>query len=123
MESLPKDIRNGMKVYDSEDHEIGTVEDYQFSDEDPNQPGPETSAASVDQREPDTLINTLGRAFAPTDQLSSEVQERLMREGFIRLDADGLFAADRYITPDQIGSVTGDRVVLNVKKSDLMKAE
>jgi hypothetical protein len=39
----------------------------------------------------------------------------------VRIDADGLFAADRYITPDQIASSQNDRLVLNVPKSALMK--
>ena len=49
------------------------------------------------------------------------LRERLLREGYIRLDADGLFAADRYILPSQIASAAGDEVTLNVEKDQLIK--
>ena len=50
------------------------------------------------------------------------VQKRLLHDGFIRMDADGLFAADRYVLPDQIAGVSGDKVMLKVSKDQLQKA-
>ena len=44
-----------------------------------------------------------------------------MQQGFIRIDSAGLFAADRYVTPDQIVSVSGDALTLNVSQDELMK--
>ena len=38
------------------------------------------------------------------------------------MDADGLFAADRYVLPEQISSVAGDRIMLKVSKVQLQKA-
>ena len=49
------------------------------------------------------------------------IGERLLREGYVRIDADGLFAADRYILPEQIATVSADEVVLNVDKRALIK--
>jgi hypothetical protein len=37
------------------------------------------------------------------------------------MEADGLFAADRYVLPDQISSVIGGKVMLNVTKKQLQK--
>jgi hypothetical protein len=122
MHALPQDLHKGMKVYDSTDTHIGTVEDFKFTDEDPATPGPETSDVNrVERERDDDLVGILARAFSPDDDLSDEVKDKLMREGFVRIDADGLFAADRYITPDQIASSQNDRLVLNVPKSALMK--
>jgi hypothetical protein len=49
------------------------------------------------------------------------MQQKALREGFVRLDAAGLFAADRYIFPEHIDRVEGDRLVLSVRKQDLLK--
>lgn len=122
MHALPQDLHKGMKVFDSTDAEIGTVEDFKFTDEDPATPGPETRDVNPVEREgDDNLVSILARAFAPEDNLSEEVKEKLMREGFVRIDAEGLFAGDRYITPDQIAGTRDDRLVLSVPKSALMK--
>lgn len=122
MHAMPQDLHKGMKVYDSTDTEIGTVEDFKFTDEDPSTPGPETRDVNPVERERnDDLVHIIARAFAPNDNLSDEVKDKLMRLGFVRIDAEGLFAADRYITPDQIATTRDDRLVLNVPKSSLMK--
>ena len=47
------------------------------------------------------LIEDFARALGGEDQLPEELRRRLLHDGFIRVDADGLFAADRYVTPDQ----------------------
>jgi hypothetical protein len=39
-------------------------------------------------------------------------RQHLLRHGFIRIDSTGLFAADRYVTPDQIADVSVDHVTL-----------
>ncbi|MNL68641.1 hypothetical protein D3C87_1933950 [compost metagenome] len=86
---------------------------------------PEVDAAGVSpvfEEERETLAGILADVFRPDDQLPREMQEKALREGFVRLDADGLFAADRYIFPEQIDRVEGDRLVLAVRKEDLLKA-
>jgi hypothetical protein len=45
----------------------------------------------------------------------------LLRSGFARVDGQGLFAEDRYITPDQIGSVVDGRVLLNLTQDELIE--
>jgi hypothetical protein len=42
-------------------------------------------------------------------------------EPLARLDAEGLFAADRYIFPEHIDHVERDRLVLSVCKEDLLR--
>lgn len=123
MEAIPNSIHAGMKVLDRSMHEIGTVETFRIGDEDPDRPGPETAGVSpILEEERNTLTSVLADVFAPDERLPREMQERALREGFIRLDVDGLFAADRYIFPEHIDRVDGDRLVLGVLKDDLMKA-
>lgn len=114
-------VRKGMKVFDAANHEIGKVEWVKFSDEDPGTPEAEVAGVNpIDEEKPHSLMEDLAEAFHP-DDLPHEVRERLLLEGFIRMDAEGLFNADRYVLPDQIASVSGDGVKLKVKKEDLVK--
>ncbi len=104
-------------------HEIGKIETFRVTDEVPGQPEQDAAGVSpVFERERETLAGILADVFRPDDQLPREMQEKALREGFVRLDADGLFAADRYIFPEQIDRVEGDRLVLAVRKEDLLKA-
>lgn len=116
-----RDIREGMKVFDSRDHEIGTVERVQYGADNPATP--ELEANSIEGMEPErnrSIVDNVLDVFRE-DDLPKEIHDRLLMQGFVRLDADGLFASDRYILPDQILSVMGDKIVLTVEKSELMK--
>ena len=77
--------------------------------------GPLTAAAAVDPDEPGRRVpeGPLG-AQVPDDDLPREGRERLLQGGYIRIDSAGLFARDRYVTPEQIAGVSADAVQLNV---------
>lgn len=123
MHAIPETLHEGMSVVDSAMHEIGTVETFRVTDEVPGQPDVDAAGVSpVFEEERETLAGILADVFRPDEQLPREMQEKALREGFVRLDADGLFAADRYIFPEQIDRVEGDRLVLAVRKEDLLKA-
>lgn len=113
-------VEEGMRVFDRMHNEIGTVEWVQIGDDDPATPEVEAATADHPRERESSLIDNIAELFAP-DQLPEEVRERLLQQGFIRIDADGLFAADRYVTPDQILSVEGDAVMLSVTRDELLK--
>lgn len=117
--NLLRDIHKGMKVRDRHDHEIGTVDWVKFGDDDPSTPEVEASTPSEPQRR-ETLIDTIADAFSP-DEIPDDLRERLLQQGFVRIDAKGLFAHDRYVLPDQIIGISGDTVTLNVDKDELIK--
>jgi hypothetical protein len=121
MNNVLNSIRKGMDVYDFDENKIGTVEYVQFGDEDPNDPSAQTetvSPAQIDSR--DSIIDNIADAFR-SDDLPEELRERLLRHGFIRVDAAGLFSADRYILADQIQSVSEDRVTVSVDKEEAIR--
>lgn len=120
MEAIPNTIHEGMRVCDIAMDDIGKVEAFRLSDEDTSQAGNETVGISpvVEEKRG---TRTLADMFVPEDQLPREMQEKALREGFVRLDAEGLFAADRYIFPEHIDRVEGDKLVLSVRKRDLLK--
>ena len=74
----------------------------------------------TDRRDRESLVETVAEAFG-AEELPEVLRDRLLHEGYLRLDADGLFAADRYILPSQIAAAAGDEVILNVEKDALIK--
>ena len=116
-----RSIEEGMKVFDRERHEIGKVEYVQFGDDDPDTPEVEAAAPNTLDRRDRTIVDDIAMAFTASDEVPDELRQRLLEQGFVRIDANGLFASDRYVTPDQIASVTGDGLMLNVTKDELIK--
>jgi hypothetical protein len=116
-----KFIEEGMKVYDRERHEIGKVEYVQFGDDDPDTEEVEAASPNTLDDRDRTFVDDIALAFTASDDLPEEIRERLLVQGFVRIDANGLFAADRYVTPDQIDSVSGEGLLLNVSKDELVK--
>ena len=112
-------VEQGMRVFDREHHEIGKVEWVQFGDDDPDTVEVEASGPSG-RPEDDTLFEVIAEAFT-SDNVPDELRDRRVHRGFVRSDADGLFQADRYVMPEQIDSVSGEGLVLNVMRDDLIK--
>jgi hypothetical protein len=139
-------IKEGMKVYDSRDHEIGKVDDVFLGsvtpkDEDigegPATTGtvvPGTTTQSPKVQVPGQLQNLddhetpnfgFGGSVNPTntgeDDRDRILDDRMLREGYVRVDAKGLFSRDVIVRPEQIASVQEDVVHLNVPDEDLPK--
>ena len=120
MNTLPTDIQIGMKVYDSLHKHIGKVDDFRAPE---NATDPEVEVADIDATDKpghESIVDVVAKAF-DDDPIPKVLRDRLLTEGYVRLDVDGLFAADRYILPEQIASTTADGIVLNVEKDKLIK--
>jgi hypothetical protein len=116
-----RDIHQGMKVFDASNREIGKVDWVKFGDDDPETPQPEASGISpIEEARRDGLMENIADAFQ-LDDVPEEVREKLLHQGFVRIDVEGLFDADRYVVPEQIASVTGDALTLKVSKDELLK--
>ncbi|HEX2979000.1 MAG TPA: hypothetical protein VHO48_01930 [Anaerolineaceae bacterium] len=114
-------IHKGMHVVDREGKHIGTVEFIQMGVENVSGAGAADLPRTPERRP--SFMEDIARAIAPEDQLPDTVQNRLLFNGFVRLDSSMLFHADRYILPDQIDTISGDQVVLNVAYDDLVKSD
>jgi hypothetical protein len=116
-------IYEGMTVYDRAGNKIGTVEHVYLrgvnEEADKRGGGPETVPSPG--RGESSLIEDFAQAIFPSDQLPETLRQRLLRHGFIRIDSTGLFAADRYVMPDQIADVSDDRVTLRGTRDELIK--
>jgi len=113
-------VTKGMEVIDQTGDKIGEVDYVYFGENDPSTP--EVEAATISDRDPrgDTLVDMLAEVFT-VDEMPEELRERLKMHGFIKLST-GLLRADRYIMPDQIAGVAGDKVHLNVEMDELAHA-
>jgi hypothetical protein len=116
-------IYEGMTVYDRTDQKIGTVEHVYFGavsqEADTHGDGPTTAPFPGEHES--SLIEDFAKAVAAGDEMPEPLRQRLLRHGFMRIDSTGLFAADRYVMPDQIADVSGDRVTLRVTRDELIK--
>ena len=122
-QSVLKSIHEGMEVHDSQEHKIGTVKEVYFgasSDEMKKHGAGAATAPNPDLRD-DTLIDDIARGIFDTDDLPEEVRQRMINEGFVRVDPTGLFKGDRYVLPEQIAQVHEGHMHLNVKIDDLIK--
>jgi hypothetical protein len=121
MERLPDQIQVGMKVFDSEHHEIGRIDGLKYPE---NQTAPGVEPATVDAADnaPDNnrLVEAVAEAFGRED-VPEPLRSQLLRDGYLHLDTKGLFAKDRYILPEQIARLTADGIQLNVTKDALIK--
>lgn len=123
--SILAQIREGMDIYDRDDHHIGSVDFVHFGAASemqqelgtgPASPGP----ADSPQMRDDSFVDMIADAFQP-NEVPQELQEKLLTNGYVRMDASGFFAADRFITPEQITSVANDRVHLAATRDELIK--
>jgi hypothetical protein len=115
-QELLHQIKEGMDVYDSAGNEFGEVEYIHYGVDD------ETYATiTEDPHSRPTWFDDFVEAFAGRDDTPDELRDRLMRHGFIRVDADNLFGPDRYVISHQISHVSGDDVHLNVTRDELLR--
>ena len=120
MERLPERIEIGMKVFDSEHHEIGRVDGLKYPE---NAVAPDVEPATVDEadeRHGNTIIDAVAEAFG-REEVPEPLRSQLLRDGYVHLDAKGLFARDRFILPEQIARLEPDGIQLNVTRDALIK--
>ena len=119
MERLPEQIEVGMKVFDSERREIGRVDDLKYP-ENAMDPGVQPATGGIADIRDATLAGAVAEAFGRED-VPEPLRSQLLRDGYVHLDAKGLFASNRYILPEQISRMDADGIQLNVTKDALIK--
>lgn len=115
-------VQRDMPIYAADNEKIGRVASVQMGENttiDDERGGTAMGADDVLEPRPD-VTEGVRRDVNMTD-VSASRQDELQHSGFIEMDADGLFAADRYITPSQIQSVDADGVRLNVARDQLRR--
>lgn len=115
-------IREDMEVYGANGDHIGEVEFVYMGASSPvaNEMGTGAATTANTELRSESLLDVVANAFRD-DNIPEVLRTRLEHDGFIRVEADGLFTSDRYVLPEQIASVSNDRVILTVNKDDLIK--
>ncbi len=122
-QSILNGVQEGMTVYDANQDKIGTVDYVQFgaaSDSQRAQGSGPATVAPADNGYDQPLVDMVASVFNPGD-MPGEMAQKLQHSGFIRIDSNGLFAADRYVTPEHIARVDGNGVYLKVTSDELLR--
>ncbi len=115
-------IREGMKVYDSNNDEVGSVTYVQIGDDNPETPELEAlEPARNPANETNDFFADIARAFTASDNLPETLVRRMELSGYIRIDA-GLLKSDRYALSEHIARVQDDKVYLNVNRDRVIAA-
>jgi hypothetical protein len=111
-------VREGMRVVDSAGEEIGDVEIVKMGD-------PNAATIGADADRGGGLMRDFAEAFGwdAEPDLPAPLAARLMRTGFIKIDAAGLFAGNRYVAADKVGGVSNDTVTLTIRKDELAEED
>lgn len=117
-------IREGMTVYDRQNRAVGTVKQVYMgnTNEEARARGVAPATAPRPDDRDDTLVGDFIETFVGQEGLPEAVRQRLLRRGYIQIDGGGLFAADRFATPDEIARVDGGGVLLRVAHDELIEA-
>ena len=112
-------IQQGMRVVDAVGDEIGKVEYVQDGD-------PQAVTLAGNEHRPTDMADEIVQAVVP-DQEEPDVPDplrtRLRRTGYVKIGGHGLLGHDRYVSSEQVGSVTNDEVRLSVRKSALIRED
>lgn len=102
------EVREGMDVVSAAGKKLGTVESFKMGD-----PEAITAQGQNVGEERGPIAEVVADAFGVGPEIPDEMAERLLRLGYIRIDARGL-GEDWYTAADQIDRVEDDTVYLTV---------
>lgn len=121
-ESILDHVKEGMKVYDANNQELGKV-DFVYLGETSSEEvakGNVPQTAPAQQNGSETLMLWVQKT-AGKDELDPVLQKRLLYYGYAHVDVPGLLAHNRFIMPDQITQVTDKGIVLKATRKELIK--
>jgi len=114
-----------MPVYGSDGEKVGKVEKIHLGRSLPEKVPTTTEKLNQDLAPSEEIAKTVAKMaknlFDPQDEIEEVVQKRLYQHGFIRIDAKGLFAGDRYVLSDDIQAVKNGEVTLSLKRDEIFR--
>jgi sporulation protein YlmC with PRC-barrel domain len=117
--NLLEKVKEGMTVYDVNGKKIGKVDDIHFGDEDPNRFGAETLRAPRTGQVPDELSDLFLEGLSNKEKIPHELLSRMLRQGFIRIEAGRILSSKHYALLEQIKGIGEDSITLNVTHDKL----
>ncbi len=116
-------IHEGMDVYNVNGDRIGEVRVVFLggvADEVIALRGEGADSPAVDLGGEDPLIEDIAESVN-VDEVPTEIAERMLRDGYVLMNAAGILKADRFIMPEHIESVSEEGVRLNVEGDGLLR--
>lgn len=113
----------GMPVYGSEGGKVGKVDKIHLGHSLPEKEPSATEKLNQDMTPSQEIAATFAQMvetlFDPQDEIEEVIQKRLYQHGFVRIDAKGLLAGDRYVLADDIEAVKNGEVHLSLKRDEI----
>lgn len=108
-------VREDMRVVDQTGAELGRIDLVKLGD-------PDAVTTAGQRGSPEGgMVGVLRRSIGGAEpDVPEPLAARLLRQGFVRVDAKGLLDRDLYVAADQIARVDGDQVHLSVSKEALI---
>lgn len=110
---LLQQVTEGMKVIDANGDDVGKVTFVHFADE-----GAVTNASDRDHRD-ENFLEELAQAFTGDSGPNEHVAARMLKQGYIKIDARGWIDDDKYVSSRMVEGVSGDTVRLSIAKDTL----
>jgi len=113
-------IKEGMTVFDQHENKIGTVDFVQYTDEDYDDPGPETASTTPETLNEFNIFKSFAQALTGEEEMPEEVRKYFERHGYIRLETANIFESDYYISLNNVTAIVGDNVHVSTTKDEMM---
>lgn len=108
-------VREGMHVLDATGQNIGTVDLVKAGD-----PAAVTTEGQKAASAPAGVF-ALGQGGSDEPDVPPSLAERLLRTGFVRISAKGLFERDLYVSAEQVTAVDDDTVTVDAIRDELIR--
>lgn len=119
--TILEQTHDGMNVYDADGERLGHIEHvFLGTDVDTLQDYPADATAVTTISIWGKILDHVLDALFGEDDLPESLRNRLINDGFIQVEGEGLFDSDRYILREQIADIYGNDVHLNVTKDELI---
>ena len=109
---LLNSVRVGMDVVASTGDKIGKVDDVYFG------------SSSVPERETKKIVSLadLARALVSGNPIPEVLRQRLLHDGYFRIEGTGLFGGHMYVLPEQIDVMASETIGISATREELIKA-
>ena len=127
-ETILSQVQKGMAVFDVNQEALGTVSDVLLGSTEAYDPDPvlvEAPVVGTPSQPMAGAMGTIGGTGHPRDfenEFPEHVRTALERQGCIKVKGGGVFGPVWYVTPDQIETITDEKISLKVAAREVIRS-